>query len=133
MKIQEHLKKDLTQAMKDKDEEKKNILRVILGELGRQANKEIEDADTVKIIKKLVKSEKEVLARSNAGETNRFIAVAESYLPQMAAEEQIRAWIASNINFSEYKNKMQAMKDIMAHFGSTADGSKVKEILQNIE
>ena len=132
MKIQEHLKKDLTQAMKDKDEEKKNILRVILGELGRQANKEIEDADTVKIIKKLVKSEKEVLARSNAGETNRFIAVAESYLPQMAAEEQIRAWIASNINFSEYKNKMQAMKPIMSHFGDTADGNLVKAILQGM-
>jgi hypothetical protein len=44
----------------------------------------------------------------------------------------LRQWIADNIDFSAYKNKMQAMKDIMGHFGSAADGSRVKEILQNL-
>ena len=132
MRIQERIKKDLVEAMKAKDDEKKSILRVIMGEFGRQAQKEIEDEETVKIIKKLVKSEKEVLDRSNAGETNRFIKVAEAYLPRMASEEQIRAWIVSNIDFSQFKNKMQAMKPIMQHFGETADGNLVKKVLQEI-
>ena len=130
MGLQEQIKNDLAAAMKAKDEEKKSILRVILGEFGRQAQKELQDADVIQIIKKLVKAEKEVLTHSGGGQSNRFIEVAQLYLPQMADETQIRSWIAANIDFSQYKNKMQAMGPIMKHFGDTADGNLVKKILQ---
>lgn len=132
MDLQGQLKQDLAAAMKAKDEEKKSILRVILGELGRQSQKEIADGEIIKIIKKLIKSEKEVLAQSGAGETDRFIEVAESYLPSMAGEEEIRTWIGANIDFSAYKNKMQAMGPIMQHFGDRADGATVKKVLQEM-
>lgn len=132
MGLQEQIKKDLTAAMKAKDEEKKSILRVIMGEFGRQAGKELPDAEVIKIIKKLVKSEKEVLAQSGGGETNRFVEVAESYLPRMATEDEIAAWIRDNIDFSQFKNKMQAMSPIMAHFGASAEGNVVKKILQGM-
>jgi uncharacterized protein len=132
MTLQERLKVDLAAAMKAKDEEKKSILRVILGEMSRQSQKRVDDAETIKIIKKLVKSEKEVLAQRGAGETDRFIEVAESYLPQQAGEAEIRAWIDVNIDFSAYKNKMQAMGPIMKHFGDSADGETVKRILQQL-
>jgi uncharacterized protein YqeY len=132
MSLQEQLKKDLAAAMKAKDEEKKSALRVIMGEFGRQAQKEISDEDVVKIIKKLVKSEKEVLERSGSDPSNRFIEVAESYLPQMADEADVKAWIAENIDFSEYKNKMQAMRPIMQHFGANADGNMVKKVLSEL-
>ncbi len=129
MNLQEQIKKDLAAAMKAKDEERKSVLRVIMGEFGRQAQKEISDEDVVKIIKKLVKSEKEVLDKSGAGQSNRFIQVAESYLPRLATEEDIKSWIAANIDFGEFKNKMQAMRPIMQHFGANADGNLVKKIL----
>ncbi len=132
MSLQERIKKDLAAAMKAKDEEKKSILRVILGEMSRQSQKEIADTETVRIIRKLIKSEKEVLAQSGAGDTDRFIEVAESYLPQMADEDRIRAWIRDNIDFSVYKNKMQAMGPIMKHFGDSADGATVKKVLQEM-
>ncbi|MGA7276612.1 MAG: hypothetical protein WBW79_01610, partial [Desulfocapsaceae bacterium] len=57
--------------------------------------------------------------------------VLEGYLPQQAGEEEIRAWIEANIDLSTFSNKMQAMKPIMAHFGSSADGGAVKKILQS--
>lgn len=132
MSLREQIKKDLTAAMKARDEEKKSILRVIIGEFGRQAQKEIADGEVLKIIKKMIKSEKEVLAQSRAGDTNRFIEVAESYLPQMASEEQVAAWIKANIDFSQFKNKMQAMGPVMAHFGDAADGNLVKKVLQGL-
>ena len=50
----------------------------------------------------------------------------------MADEDDISAWIASNVDFSQFKNKMQAMKPIMAHFGAAADGNLVKKILQSM-
>jgi uncharacterized protein YqeY len=129
MSLQERVKQDLAAAMKAKDDEKKSTLRVIMGEFGRQSQKDISDEDVVKIIKKLVKSEKEVLEKTGAAPSNRFIEVAEGYLPQLASEEDIKAWITANINFADFKNKMQAMRPIMQHFGANADGNLVKKVL----
>lgn len=130
MTIQEQMKKDLTQAMKDKDEERKSALRVVMGEFGRADTKTLSDDAVVKILKKLVKSEMETLEKSGRSMASRYIDILESYLPKMASDDEIRQWISEHIDFSTYKNKMQAMKDIMAHFGSAADGSRVKEILE---
>ena len=132
MTLQEQIKKDLMQAMKDKDEEKKNTLRVIMGEFARAETKALSDDEVVKVLKKLAKSERETLAHSGQPADSRYIEIMESYLPQMTSDDELRQWIAGNINFSKYKNKMQAMKDIMGHFGATADGSRVKKVLQDM-
>ena len=131
MKLQEQIKKDLTAAMKARDDEKKDILRVIMGEFSRQAEKEVEDEAVIRILKKLIKAEKEVLAQKGVSEDNRYIEVIDTYLPKTASDEEIMAWIATNIDFTQFKNKMQAMGSIMSHFGARADGNAVKAILQN--
>ena len=61
-----------------------------------------------------------------------FIKVIENYLPKMATEAEITMWVEQNIDFAEFKNKMQAMGLIMKHFGATADGNTVKKILQEM-
>jgi len=132
MTLQEQIKKDLMQAMKDKDDEKKNTLRVVMGEFGRAETKTLSDDAVVKIIKKLIKSERETLTQSGRPADSRYIEILESYLPKMASDNELRQWITGNIDFSQYKNKIQAMKDIMGHFGATADGSRVKKILQDM-
>ncbi len=132
MTLQEQIKKDMMQAMKAKDDEKKNTLRVVMGEFARAAAKALSDDEVVKVLKKLAKSERETLEQSGRPGDSRYIEILESYLPQMASDDDLRQWIAGNIDFSKYKNKMQAMKDIMGHFGSAADGSRVKEILQKM-
>jgi uncharacterized protein YqeY len=55
-----------------------------------------------------------------------------NYVPKMASTEEIKKWIEENVDFSQYKNKMQAMKPIMAHFGVSADGNVVKDIIMNM-
>jgi len=133
MRIQEQIKQDLKQAMKDKDEEKKNTLRIIIGEFGRAAAKELSDEEVIKIVRKLIKSEQELLEQSGqSASDSRYLQILAFYLPQMASDEEIRGWIADNIDFSHYKNKMQAMRDIMAHFGTSVDGNQVKQILQRM-
>lgn len=132
MNLQRQMKKDLSAAIKAKDENKKDALRVILGEFGRLDKKEVSDDEIVKILKKLMKSEKEVLEQKGETADSEFIRVIENYLPKMATEEQITAWIHQNIDFSQFKNKMQAMGLIMKHFGATADGNFVKKIIQKM-
>ena len=132
MNLQQQIKKDLSAAIKARDEHKKNTLRVVLGEFGRLDKKELSDDEAVKILKKLIKSEKEVLEQKGDTGNSAFIEIVESYLPKMASDEEISAWIRQNIDFSQYKNKMQAMGVIMKHFGATADGNVVKDILQRM-
>ena len=131
MALQERIKKDLMAAMKAQDAETMAALRVVMGEFGRMPSKTLADGEVVKILKKLQKSEQEVLARQGRTEGSRFIAVLEQYLPQMVSEADIEDWIKANIDFARYKNKMQAMGEIMGHFGERADGRQVKDILQS--
>jgi uncharacterized protein YqeY len=131
MTLQEQIKKDLMAAMKAKAEAQKSSLRVVMGEFGRMADKTLSDDQVVAVIKKLIKAEKEVLAQKDA-DTSEFIEAIERYLPQMASDAEIKAWIEANVDFSQFKNKMQAMGTIMKHFGATADGNRVKTILQSM-
>jgi len=132
MRIQEKIKKDLVGAMKARDDDKKNTLRVIMGEFARMESKELSDDQVVKICKKLIKAEKEVLQKTGAEAGSRFIDIVAGYLPDMATTEDIHQWISENVDFSQFKNKMQAMGMIMKHFGSAADGNEVKKVLQNM-
>ena len=117
--IQEYFRK------KEISKKEKETLRVLVGELQRQKTKDVSDPEVVKIIKKLAASEKEMGQRRD----QEYIDILESFLPEEAGEEEITEWIRQNIDFSRYKNKMQAMKDILAHFGPAADGNQVKDIL----
>jgi uncharacterized protein len=132
MKLQEQIKADLKAAMKVQDTPKKEALRVVIGELGRLPAKDVPDQEVLQVIKKLIKSEKEVLNRQGASQPSNYLKVLEAYLPVMASEPEIAEWIHANIDFTAYKNKMQAMGDIMRHFGGKADGNTVKKVLQGM-
>lgn len=132
MSLQEQIKKDLMTAMKAKDEVRKETLRVVMGEFGRMEKKALSDEDVMKILKKLVKSESETLELSGGEKDSPFIRIIEAYLPSLASEDEVRDWIAKNVDFSKYKNKMQAMREIMGHFGGNVDGNMVRAILESL-
>lgn len=131
MSMQQAIKDELKVAMKAKDTDRVGAVRILIGEFQRQPEKELSDEQVIGIIKKLVKSEKELLA-SAGEESSGYLEVLEAYLPKQADEKEIRQWIEANVDFSEYNNKMQAMRPIMNHFGSSADGNIVKKILQEM-
>jgi hypothetical protein len=132
MTIQAQMKTDLVSAIKEKDEERKNAIRVALGEFGRIDKKDLDDEEIIRILKKLIKSEKEMLDAKGVSDDSMFIRILDNYLPKLASRDEIREWIRQNIDFAQFKNKMQAMKPIMSYFGSSADGNIVKQILQDM-
>ena len=139
------LKADLKHSMLNKDIQARSTIRQIMSEFPRltvpitlesgkkttrpKRSEEITNDDVIGIIQGLVKSERIVL-EAKKEESSEYLNILESYLPQMASREEIIAWIEENIDFSEYKNKMQAMGAIMKHFGKQADGKLVNSILQ---
>jgi uncharacterized protein YqeY len=142
------LKADLKQSMLKKDVDARSTIRQIMAEFPRltvpitlqsgkkttrpKNNEEITNDDIIGIIQGLVKSERMVLEVKNEA-SSAYLNILQSYLPRLAAREEITAWIGENIDFAEYQNKMQAMGKIMKHFGKQADGKMVNEILQKWE
>jgi uncharacterized protein YqeY len=142
------LKADLKQSMLNKDVDARSTIRQIMAEFPRltvpitlqsgkkttrpKNNEEITNDDIIGIIQGLVKSERMVLEVKNEA-SSAYLDILQSYLPRLAAPDEITAWIGENVDFAAYQNKMQAMGKIMKHFGKQADGKMVKEILQKWE
>jgi uncharacterized protein YqeY len=143
----EKIKEDLKTSLRNKDIAVKDALRLIMAEFpkltvaitlesGKKTTRlkkpeEISDDDIIGIVRGLVKSEKTVL-EAKQEETSEYLQILEAYLPNMASREQIAEWIEENIDFSQFKNRMQAMGTIMKHFGKLADGAMVKDILSKL-
>jgi uncharacterized protein YqeY len=140
---------------------KKEVPRAIISmfpEIGIKPNKATDD-DVIKLLKKYVSQEKEreiynqgylkekdvegkspqevkklvneTIVKYGSELSTPNIQFAESYLPNEASKEEIISWIKENIDFSQYKNKMQAMGPVMKKFKSN-DGNFVKEILMSL-
>ncbi len=133
MTLQERLKQDLKTAIKEKDNPRRDAIRVIMGDIARNRKKELDDKEIISIIKKLANAETEVFESQGKGQGDSlFWQECQTYIPLQASKGEITGWIVDNIDFSEFKNKMQAMKPIMENFGTSADGNMVKEILTEL-
>lgn len=77
---------------------------------------------------------KEEMNRLGDDLTSMNISIAKSYLPKTATitTEELAIWIRENIDFSVFKNRMQAMKPIMTNFKGI-DGNMVKNVLLAID
>ncbi|CAG35608.1 GatB/YqeY domain-containing protein [Desulfotalea psychrophila] len=131
MSMQEDFRAGLKVAMKARQKDKVGAIRILIGEFQRQPEKELSDDQVIAIIKKLIKSERELLAAAGE-ESSGFLVEMEAFLPRQATEEEVREWVGANIDFAAFANKMQAMKPIMNHFGSSVDGNMVKKVLLSL-
>ena len=145
MSLHDKLRADLKKAMLSKHLEVRNTMRLIMAEFpkltvpitldsGKKSTRlkkpeEITNDDIIGIIKGLIKSELTVLEASRQ-ESSEYLRILQSYLPKMAERDEIITWIKDNIDFSQYKNKMQAIGPVMKHFGKLADGKQVNQILK---
>ncbi len=132
---------DLTQAMKDRNEEKLSALRMLKAELQKfQADKgkdyTITDDDVHTIIRRLVKQRKEAAEQYSAGGAKdradaelAEIKILEPYLPAQLTDEklaEIISDVAKEINASSIKDMGKLMKSVMQKISGQADGSRVK-------
>ena len=111
----------------------KNNAKLLKSEFQREATKEISDLQAIKIIKKMIKSNEQMIEYARTEEDKFDLKQANNtlslFLPESnISDDEIKDWIKEDIDFSQYKNRMQAIKIIMQQF-KDVDGSKVKEIL----
>lgn len=130
MTLQEKIQFAAKLVMKHPETKRETLdsLRVIIGEFQRQPKKILSDEEVVSILRKLVKNELEVLKHANA-RTSVYLETLNEFIPQQVGEEEIKAWIVNNVDFTNLKNRMQAVGLVMKHFGNRTDGNVVKKIV----
>lgn len=146
MSIPEQVQKDITAAMKSRDEARLSALRMVKTAL---KNREIEkmapldDTESLKVLSTLIKQRKESVEQFRKGGRNEMadkeeaeIALIESYMPQAASEDQVLAGVRaviSEMGAPTMKDMGTVMKNVMARFqggGIRVDGKQVSEVVK---
>ncbi len=146
MSIPEQIQKDITTAMKARDEARLSALRMVKTAL---KNKEIEkmspldDKESQQVLNTLIKQRKDSIVQFRKGGRNEMadkeqaeISVIESYLPKAAGEEEIVAGVRaviSEMGAPTMKDMGAVMKNVMARFqgaGIRVDGKTVSETVK---
>lgn len=130
------IKKQVTQAMRDKDTQRRDLLKVVLGELQTAAARSgdaMDDGQAQKIIRKIVKSTHEMIELSKRPEAieqaKAELVILESLLPKtLSAEEIIAALAPVADNVRSAGNDGQATGVAMKHLksvGAVVEGQDV--------
>ncbi len=140
--LTQDITRDLTQAMKAREEPKLSTLRMLKAELQKlQADKgkwvEITDEDVYAVIRRLIKQRKDAAEQYKAGGADdraeselAEVKILEPYLPKQLSDEEIDAMIsesAKELGVSSPKDMGKLMKAVMSKAKGQADGSRVKE------
>lgn len=139
------LRKENMQAMKDHDTVKKGVLSLVISSIAlaeKEGGKVLTKDEELTYVQRELKQTREALAETPASrqdlidETNRKIAILESYLPKQMSEDEIRAAIekimAENNLEPVKKSQGVIMKSMMAQYKGKIDGKMVSKILGKI-
>ena len=143
--LKEKLMEDLKEAMKSKNEIKKNtvqMVRAAILQIEKDKGIQVEDDKILEIIAKEVKSKKDALKDFEKAErqdlieqTNQEIEVLQQYLPRQLSREEIKVElekIISEIGATTMKDMGAIMKEAKAKMGASADGKTINEVAKEI-
>lgn len=144
MKLEEQIMTDLKTAMKAKDQAALRGIRAIksaiLLEKTSGSGKELDDADGIKMVQKLIKQRKDSLeiyeqqGREDLAETEREeIAVIERYLPKQMSEaelEQTIKAIVEETGASSMKDMGKVMGIASKRLAGKAEGKAISETVK---
>ena len=143
--LKEKLMEDLKEAMRSKNEIKKNtvqMVRAAILQIEKDKGIQVEDDRILEIIAKEVKSKKDALKDFEKAErqdlidqTNQEIEVLQQYLPKQLSKEEIKVElekIIAEIGATTMKDMGAIMKEAKAKMGASADGKTINEIAKEI-
>jgi len=146
MSIPEQIQKDLTAAMRARDELRLSTLRMVKAAF---KNKEVEkrgpldEKEALAVLSTLIKQRKDSIEQFTRGSRQELadkeaaeIRIIESYLPRAAGEEEITSTVRAAIaemGSPTMKDMGSVMKNVMARFaaaGSRVDGKLVSDVVK---
>lgn len=147
MAIQEQIRADLKQAMKNKEKDRLNVLRslkskILEKEISERKDGEasLSDEQVVEVLMKAAKQRKESIEQFREGDRDDLVAkeqkeleIIESYLPEMLSEVEIRDIAKQKIKELEAENMAdmgKVMGVMMKELKGQAEGSLVSKVVK---
>ena len=143
--LKEKLMEDLKNAMKDKNEIRKNtvqMVRAAILQIEKDKGIKVEDEKIIEIIAKEVKGKKDALIDFEKAEredlinqTKTEISILEEYLPKQLTKEEIQEEVKkviSDLGATTLKDMGNVMKEAKARIGAAADGRAINEVVKEL-
>src|SRR5262245_57421570 len=144
MTVPEKIQMQMTEAMRNKDQLRLSVLRMMKSAI---KNKEIEkmkpldDGEALSVLNTLVKQRKDSVEQFRKGSREELaqkeeaeIKIIEEYLPAAASDDEIRRAVEEAIqetSAASIKDMGKVMKATMSRLaGKTADGSRVSQLVK---
>lgn len=149
MTIQEKIKSDMVQAMKDKDSVKVNVLRGLISAFTNELvakklkpDEGLPDQDATAVIMRAVKQRKDSIEQFKAGgredlveAENIELKIVEQYAPKLMSRDEIRKiaeGIKEKLNITDKSKMGMLMGSLMKELKGQADGGDVKAVVEEI-
>ena len=146
MTISEQINKDITDAMRARDEHRLTTLRMVKsGIRNREIDKRspVDDQEAIQILSTMIKQRKDSIDQFTKGGRQELadkeaseIKIIEAYMPQAAGEEEVTAAVRTTIaemGAVTMKDMGTVMKNTMARFqaaGTRVDGKAVSDAVK---
>ena len=129
MTLQEQINQDLKKAMLERNDKKKEFLRVVVGEMGRKESKVLDDKAVIGLLKGMRES---ALLLKNDFE----VEIIDSYVPKTLSEDETREivkGIVESAGITTMKEIGRVMGAVKSHEkASQIDNSIVSKILKSM-
>ena len=145
MNLKEQILNDIKEAMRQKDDFKRDTLRTLnaaFKQVEVDERIELSDERILKIIASEIKKRKDAIELYSKGgredlaqKEQKEIALFESYLPQQLSDEELQADLKEMIAYlgvSSLKDQGLVMKEAKAKFGARVDGKRLNVTLREL-
>ena len=142
--MEEKISQALKGALKEGDKVKVSALRMLIAQIKNRKiadrKEELEDADIIGIMQKIVRMHKESIEQFKEGGREDLVSketeemsVIEKYLPEMMSEEELSGIIAEEVEASgasSMKDMGAVMSAVMARVKGRADGKTISSMVK---
>jgi len=149
MTIQEKIKEDMKQAMRDKDQVKLSVTRGLISAFtnelvasGKTPQTPIEDEAALAVITRASKQRKDSIEQFEKGGRPELaegekaeLAILETYLPELMSEDEVRKIVEAKkaeMGITDKSQMGQFMGAVMAELKGKADGGVVKKVVDEV-
>ncbi|EAI3515872.1 TPA: GatB/YqeY domain-containing protein [Campylobacter coli] len=145
MTLKEQILNDIKEAMKQKDDFKRDTLRTLnaaFKQVEVDERIELDDERILKIITSEIKKRKDAIELYSKGgredlaqKEQEEITLFESYLPQQLSDEELQTALKeliTNLGVSSLKDQGLVMKEAKAKFGARVDGKRLNVTLREL-
>jgi uncharacterized protein YqeY len=145
MDMKQQLQNDLKEAMRARDETRKNTLRMALSEIRLaevEKKRSLDESETMVVLQKQVKSRHETI--EGAQQANRpdliedaeaEIAILEAYLPQPLTEDELQALASQaieEVGATSMREMGQVMKILVPRLKGQATGKQASDMVRRL-